>query len=75
MYNNITRSSTFVPFGHDRRYAIDAAKIEAVLGWKPSVTFQEGLKNTVQWYLANHEWLKNVTSGNYQKYYQDQYND
>ena len=61
--------------GHDRRYAIDAAKIEAVLGWKPSVTFQEGLKNTVQWYLANHEWLKNVTSGNYQKYYQDQYND
>ncbi len=61
--------------GHDRRYAIDAAKIAADLGWKPSVTFQEGLKNTVQWYLANYEWLNSVTSGNYQKYYQDQYND
>lgn len=59
--------------GHDRRYAIDATKIANELGWKPSVTFQEGLKESVKWYLKNEEWLKNVTSGNYQKYYDLQY--
>jgi dTDP-glucose 4,6-dehydratase len=59
--------------GHDLRYAIDAGKIEKELGWKPSVTFEQGLEKTVEWYLANEEWLTEVTSGNYQKYYDQQY--
>ena len=59
--------------GHDLRYAIDATKIKNELGWEPSVTFEEGLSKTIDWYLSNEEWLKNVTSGNYQKYYQKQY--
>jgi dTDP-glucose 4,6-dehydratase len=59
--------------GHDRRYAIDATKINKELGWKPSVTFEEGLSQTIDWYLQNTEWLKNVTSGEYQNYYQTQY--
>lgn len=61
--------------GHDRRYAIDASKIALDLGWKPSVTFQEGLRASVKWYLENETWLNNVTSGAYQKYYETQYND
>lgn len=59
--------------GHDRRYAIDATKINKELGWKPSVTFEEGLKLTIDWYFDNQEWLKNVTSGEYQRYYETQY--
>ena len=59
--------------GHDLRYAIDASKIKTELGWSPSVTFEEGLEKTIDWYLSNQEWLKNVTSGDYQKYYDDQY--
>ncbi len=59
--------------GHDRRYAIDATKINKELGWKPSVTFEEGLKLTIDWYFENQEWLKNVTSGEYQRYYEAQY--
>ena len=59
--------------GHDLRYAIDASKINKELDWKPSVTFEEGLSITIEWYLNNEEWLRNVTSGNYQKYYQKQY--
>ncbi len=59
--------------GHDLRYAIDASKIRNELGWEPSVTFEEGLEKTIDWYLANEEWLKNVTSGKYQKYYKKQY--
>jgi dTDP-glucose 4,6-dehydratase len=59
--------------GHDLRYAIDASKIETELGWRPSVTFEQGLEKTVAWYLANDEWLNNVTSGNYQDYYSKQY--
>ena len=59
--------------GHDLRYAIDASKINTELGWKPSVTFEEGLDQTIDWYLANEEWLKNVTSGAYQSYYEKQY--
>ncbi|MEN9336620.1 MAG: hypothetical protein RLZZ500_1607 [Bacteroidota bacterium] len=59
--------------GHDLRYAIDASKINTELGWKPSVTFEEGLEQTVDWYLANGDWLKNVTTGAYQKYYDEQY--
>jgi dTDP-glucose 4,6-dehydratase len=59
--------------GHDLRYAIDASKINTELGWKPSVTFEQGLERTIDWYLSNEEWLKNVTSGNYATYYQKQY--
>lgn len=60
--------------GHDRRYAIDATKIKNELGWEPSVTFEEGLAKTIDWYLANEEWLNHVTSGDYQNYYSTQYN-
>ena len=59
--------------GHDRRYAIDATKISKELGWKPSLTFEQGLSETIDWYLQNQEWLKNVTSGEYQNYYKEQY--
>lgn len=59
--------------GHDLRYAIDASKINSELGWKPSVTFEEGLSKTIDWFLENKEWLENVTSGDYQKYYDKQY--
>jgi dTDP-glucose 4,6-dehydratase len=59
--------------GHDRRYAIDATKINKELGWKPSVTFEEGLSITIDWYLKNQEWLRRVTSGDYMHYYELQY--
>jgi dTDP-glucose 4,6-dehydratase len=59
--------------GHDLRYAIDASKINTELGWKPSVTFEQGLERTIDWFLSNEVWLKNVTSGEYQKYYDQQY--
>jgi dTDP-glucose 4,6-dehydratase len=59
--------------GHDLRYAIDATKINKELNWSPSVTFEEGLSITIDWYLNNKEWLESVTSGNYQKYYSNQY--
>lgn len=59
--------------GHDRRYAIDATKINRELGWKPSVTFEEGLSKTLTWYLQNEDWLNNVTSGEYRTYYEKMY--
>jgi len=59
--------------GHDRRYAIDATKINRELGWKPSVTFEQGLSETIDWYLQNTEWLQHVTSGAYQHYYENMY--
>jgi len=59
--------------GHDLRYAIDASKINKELGWGPTVTFEQGLSQTIDWYLNNEDWLKNVTSGNYQNYYNKQY--
>lgn len=59
--------------GHDWRYAIDASKLKAELGWVPSVTFEEGLEQTVDWYLQHEDWLHNVTSGHYQDYYANQY--
>ncbi|RKN82781.1 dTDP-glucose 4,6-dehydratase [Ulvibacterium marinum] len=59
--------------GHDLRYAIDASKINKELGWEPSVTFEQGLDRTIDWYLQNKEWLNNVTSGDYQEYYQKMY--
>jgi len=59
--------------GHDLRYAIDATKINKELGWKPSVTFEEGLSETIDWYLENKEWMSRITSGEYEKYYEQQY--
>ena len=59
--------------GHDLRYAIDSSKLQKELGWKPSLQFEEGLEKTVDWYLSNEKWLNNVTSGDYQKYYEKQY--
>jgi dTDP-glucose 4,6-dehydratase len=59
--------------GHDRRYAIDASKINKELGWAPSVTFEEGLQQTIDWYFDNQDWLTHVTSGAYQHYYDEQY--
>lgn len=59
--------------GHDLRYAIDASKINKELGWKPSVTFEEGLEKTVDWFLKNENWLNNVTSGEYREYYDKMY--
>ncbi|RWY49467.1 dTDP-glucose 4,6-dehydratase [Mucilaginibacter gilvus] len=61
--------------GHDLRYAIDATKLKNELGWEPSITFEEGLEKTVDWYLANEQWLSDVTSGHYQEYYSEQYNN
>ena len=59
--------------GHDLRYAIDSSKLQKELGWEPSLQFEEGIEKTVRWYLDNQEWMDNVTSGDYQKYYQEQY--
>ncbi len=59
--------------GHDLRYAIDSSKLQKELGWTPSLQFEEGLEKTVDWYLENSEWLNNVTSGDYKKYYENQY--
>ena len=59
--------------GHDMRYAIDATKIMNELGWEPTLQFEEGIGKTVDWYLDNTIWLENITSGTYQKYYEEQY--
>jgi dTDP-glucose 4,6-dehydratase len=59
--------------GHDQRYAIDSSKLQNELGWKPSLQFEEGLERTVDWYLSNREWIEQVTSGEYQNYYERQY--
>jgi dTDP-glucose 4,6-dehydratase len=59
--------------GHDLRYAIDSSKLQKQLGWQPSLQFEEGIEKTVDWYLQNQAWLDNVTSGNYQKYYEEMY--
>ena len=59
--------------GHDLRYAIDSTKLQKELGWVPSLQFEEGLEKTIDWYLENTEWLKNVTSGDYQQYYEKMY--
>jgi dTDP-glucose 4,6-dehydratase len=59
--------------GHDKRYAIDATKLNRELGWEPSLQFQEGLEKTVDWYLANSTWVENVTSGAYKNFYEQQY--
>ena len=61
--------------GHDLRYAINSGKLQKKLGWSPSVTFEQGLEKTVDWYLANIAWIENITSGEYEKYYQKQYSE
>jgi dTDP-glucose 4,6-dehydratase len=61
--------------GHDLRYAIDAGKLNRELGWSPSVTFEQGLSATIDWFLANEKWLNNVTSGAYSHYYENQYDN
>ena len=61
--------------GHDKRYAIDATKLNKELGWQPSLQFEEGLEKTIDWYLSNSEWVNNITSGSYQQYYHNQYTD
>ena len=61
--------------GHDRRYAIDAGRIMSELGWQPSVSFDEGIVKTINWYLQNQKWLRNVVSGEYQKYYEAMYSN
>ena len=79
MRNKIGTSEKLITFtkdrpGHDLRYAIDASKINLELGWSPSVKFEDGLSKTIDWYLNNKNWLENVTSGDYLKYYNNQYN-
>ena len=59
--------------GHDMRYAIDSRKLQRELGWEPSLQFEEGIEKTVKWYLEHQDWLDNVTSGDYQKYYEKMY--
>ncbi|MEI8113741.1 MAG: GDP-mannose 4,6-dehydratase, partial [Bacteroidia bacterium] len=59
--------------GHDLRYAIDSTKLQKELNWVPSLQFEEGIEKTIDWYLANTEWMENVTSGDYQSYYEKQY--
>ena len=59
--------------GHDRRYAIDATKINDELGWKPAETFETGIRKTVQWYLDNQDWVRNVTSGDYKNWIEKNY--
>ena len=61
--------------GHDMRYAIDSRKLQRELGWEPSLQFEEGIEKTVRWYLDNQEWMDNVTSGDYQRYYEEMYNN
>ena len=61
--------------GHDLRYAIDATKLKDELGWMPSLQFEEGISKTIDWYLENKEWLEDVTSGNYQQYYEKMYGE
>ena len=61
--------------GHDMRYAIDASKIEKELGWKPSIQFEEGFEQTIDWYLENSDWLERILSGDYEKYYENQYDN
>lgn len=76
--NELSRDESLIEFvkdrlGHDRRYAIDSSKIQSELGWKPKYTFKTGIKETIQWYLDNKNWIEQVKSGEYQKYYEKIY--
>ncbi len=59
--------------GHDLRYAIDSTKLQKELGWEPSLQFEEGIEKTVRWYLDNQDWMDDITSGEYEKYYESMY--
>jgi len=59
--------------GHDMRYAIDSRKLQRELGWEPTLQFEEGIEKTVRWYLEHQDWVDNITSGEYEKYYQEMY--
>ncbi|MDE6768608.1 MAG: GDP-mannose 4,6-dehydratase, partial [Muribaculaceae bacterium] len=59
--------------GHDLRYAIDSRKLQSELGWEPSLQFEEGIEKTVRWYLDHQDWMDNITSGDYERYYEDMY--
>jgi dTDP-glucose 4,6-dehydratase len=61
--------------GHDRRYAIDCTKIETELGWKPQITFEQGIAETIEWYKSNSNWIASIRSGEYQSYFAKQYSD
>ena len=61
--------------GHDRRYAIDNTKITTQLGWKPVYTFEQGRRETIEWYLSNTEWIENIVSGDYKSYYETMYSE
>ena len=76
--SNLGKSEELIKYvqdrpGHDRRYAIDNSKITRELGWSPSYTFEQGIKETIEWYLANAEWMKKIVSGEYIKYYSKMY--
>ena len=71
---NSARSS-FAPGFNDRRYAIAPDKIKEEVGWYPETMFEDGIRLTIKWFFENEEWMKNVTSGDYQKYYEDMYQD
>jgi len=73
--NSCKKLITYVKdrLGHDRRYAIDSSKIRKELNWKPEESFSTGIEKTIDWYLENKEWLANITSGDYKKYYDDMY--
>ncbi len=76
--SNLGKSEELIKYvqdrpGHDRRYAIDNSKITRELGWSPSYTFEEGIKETIEWYLANGEWMEKIVSGDYMKYYEEMY--
>ena len=78
--DNLNKPETLIEYvkdrpGHDQRYAIDSSKIQKELGWKPKYTFETGIKETIKWYLNNLEWIKKVKSGEYQKYYEKNYNN
>ena len=61
--------------GHDARYAIDSSKLHRELGWEPSLQFEDGIEKTIRWYLENQDWMDNVTSGDYMKYYEEMYSN
>lgn len=76
--NTLNKSEKLIKFvkdrpGHDRRYAIDNSKITSELGWEPAYTFEQGIQETIQWYIDNAEWIENIVSGDYKKYYADMY--
>ena len=78
IYDTLGKSESLIKYvkdrpGHDRRYAIDNTKIATELGWEPAYTFEQGMKETIQWYLENTKWIENIISGDYANYYDKMY--